>query len=60
MATNKKIELLGISELCSVLGICKNTAYKLISENKLKAFKIGRHWKVPQDSIEKYISKQIS
>ena len=51
---------LTIQELCSTLNIGRNTAYALIKAKKLKAFKIGKNWKIPVSSIEDYIRQSIS
>ena len=51
---------LTIRELCSILNIGRNTAYTLIKAKKLKAFKIGKNWKIPASSVEEYIRQSIS
>ena len=48
-------ELITIEELCSVLSIGKNAAYALLNSNEIKAFKIGRNWKIPKRSVEAFI-----
>lgn len=58
MYTNTKT--LTIQELCSTLNIGRNTAYMLIKTKKLKAFKIGKNWKIPANSVEEYIRQSIS
>ena len=52
-------DMITIDELCEILLIGKNTAYKLLNSNKLPAFKIGRIWKIPRSSIDVYIQNQI-
>lgn len=52
-------DMITIDELCEILLIGKNTAYKLLNSNKLPAFKIGRIWKIPRSSIDVYIQSQI-
>lgn len=58
MHTNTKT--LTIRELCSTLSIGRNTAYTLIKTKKIKAFKIGKNWKIPTSSLEEYIKQSIS
>lgn len=47
--------LVTIDELCKMLNIGKNTAYKLLEEEELRVFKIGRIWKIPKGSVKGYI-----
>lgn len=56
---NDKTRTLSIQELCSMLNIGRNTAYTLIKTKKLKAFKIGKSWKIPASSVEEYIRQSI-
>lgn len=58
MHTNTKT--LTIRELCSILSIGRNTAYMLIKTKKIRAFKIGKNWKIPASSVEEYIKQSIS
>lgn len=50
--------LITIEELCEVLMIGRNAAYKLLTSGKIKSFRIGRVWKIPRDSIQTYIVEQ--
>ena len=50
--------LITIDELCELLMIGRNAAYKLLTSGKIKSFKIGRIWKIPRESIQTYIMKQ--
>lgn len=49
-------DLITIDELCEILLVGRNTAYRLLNENKIKAFKIGRTWKIPEKSVYEYIN----
>lgn len=50
--------LVTIEELCEMLMIGRNAAYKLLTSGKIKSFRIGRVWKIPRDSIQTYIMEQ--
>ena len=50
-------EILTIYELCEILMIGKNLAYRLLSENKIKAFRIGKKWKITKTSVENYLKE---
>lgn len=52
-------ELLTIDELCETLMIGKNLAYRLLKENKIKAFRIGKKWKIPKASVETFLNESI-
>ena len=42
-------------ELSEILAIGKNTAYRLLNEGKISAFRIGRIWKIPRKAVWDYI-----
>ena len=50
-------EILTIDELCEILMIGKNLAYRLLSENKIKAFKIGKKWRITKTSVENFLKE---
>lgn len=55
---NNYDELITIEDLCSMLSIGKNAAYKLLNDKQIHAFRIGRSWKIPKRSVELYILEQ--
>lgn len=55
MYTNNKLELLTIEELCELLEIGHNKAYELLKSQKIKAFRIGRNWKICRAAVDDYI-----
>ena len=50
--------VLEMDDLCDVLGIGKNTAYQLLNDQEIDAFKVGTVWKIPKKSIEDYIERK--
>lgn len=48
-------EILSLDDICEILNIGKNTAYRLLAENELTGFKIGHVWKIPRKNLESYI-----
>ncbi len=52
------MKLITIEELMKRLSIGRNTAYKLLESRELKAFKIGKVWKIPEESVELYIKEK--
>ncbi len=55
---NEPTELITFEELCNILSVGRNTAYKLLKENKIKAFRIGRIWKIPRIAVDDFILTQ--
>lgn len=55
---NDPNELVTIDELCCILSIGRNAAYSLLKENKIKAFRIGKVWKISKLAIEEFIMTQ--
>ena len=41
------------AEAIDILGVGKNTMYRLLKSGELKGFRVGRSWRVPESSIEK-------
>lgn len=50
--------LITVDELCELLMIGKNAAYKLLISGELRGFRIGRIWKIPRESLDRYIREQ--
>lgn len=51
-------DLITVEELCDILHIGKNAAYKLLASGKLKCFRMSRTWKIPRESVTIYIREQ--
>lgn len=51
-------DMISIDDLCEMLTIGKNTAYQLLKNNQIRAFKIGRIWKIPRESVSEYVLSQ--
>jgi excisionase family DNA binding protein len=56
---NNDYDVLTAYEAMDYLGVGENTLYKLLNSGELKAFRIGRVWKIPRKEIEKYIDKSV-
>ena len=50
-------DVLTVEELCEVLNIGANAAYNLLNKKEIPAFRIGRKWKIPKESVIAYISQ---
>lgn len=51
-------EILTVDELCEVLRVSENTAYRLIREKKILSFKVGRVYKIPKEAVKNYICSE--
>ena len=52
--------ILEIDGLCEMLGIGKNTAYQLLNDQEIDAFKVGTVWKIPKKSVEEFIDRKCN
>lgn len=50
-------DIVSVEDLMEMLGVGKNTAYKLINEKKIKSVNIGRIHKIPKYCVIDYIMK---
>ena len=49
-------DVVDVRQLCEMLGgISTKSAYKLLQENKIKHFRIGRAYKIPKANIISYL-----
>ena len=42
-------------EVMDILGVGKNTVYRLLNSGELPAVRIGRSWKIPETSLRAFI-----
>lgn len=50
-------DIMTVSQVAKYLQISEMTAYKLVNEGKIPAFKIGRHWRVKKEDLGVFIEK---
>lgn len=51
-------DILTLDEMCEILNIGKNTAYRLLNSKEVNGFKIGHTWKIPKTFLEEYITQK--
>lgn len=50
-------DVVGIEQMCEMIGgISTKTGYKMLRENKIKSYKIGRTYKIPKINIIMYLN----
>lgn len=50
-------DLITVPELCAMIDIGRATAYRLLKEEKIAFFKVGKKIHIPKKSVLKYLSK---
>ncbi|MGN1097545.1 MAG: helix-turn-helix domain-containing protein [Clostridia bacterium] len=50
-------DILTPDEVMELLGVGRNTMYTLLNSGAIKAFRVGRKWKIPRKSVDEYIDK---
>ena len=53
-------EIMTVEELMELLHIGKSTVYQLLDSGEIRAFRIGRKWKIPKVAVYDYIQKKIN
>lgn len=48
--------IMTFAEVQELLLISRHTLMKLLSQNKLRGFKVGRQWRVKKEELLRYIS----
>lgn len=51
-------DILTVAEACEVLRIGNNAIYELLNSGALKAYRNGRTWRIPKQSVIEYIQAQ--
>lgn len=53
-------EILTVEDTCEALRVGYNAMYKFLSSGKLNAYRNGKVWRIPKDSIKNYIIQCIN
>lgn len=48
-------DILTVSEACEILRIGSNAIYELLNTGKLSAYRNGRVWRIPKQSVKDFI-----
>ncbi len=51
-------DFLTVDELCELLKIGQNAAYSLLNGGHIKAFRNGRTWRIPKESVVEFLRGQ--
>ena len=51
-------EILTVEDVMELLYVGKNTVYSLLQSGQLKGFRLGRSWRIPRESLSKFIMER--
>lgn len=51
-------EILTPEDVMDYLYIGRNAVYSLLGSGKIKAFRVGRNWKIPKKALDEYIASE--
>lgn len=51
-------DLLTFKEMCTLLNLGKNTAYKILTENRVPYLKLGREYRIPKIYLLQFIDSE--
>lgn len=54
------IKVYTLEEVADILKVTKRSLYNYIQAGKLKAIKVGRYWRVSEESLKAFISNGTS
>ena len=52
-------EILTLDEVAKYLKIPRKTVYEMTRSGKLRAFRAGKHWRVPRSELDAWIIRQL-
>ena len=55
MVLKKYKDIISVEELCEILSIGKNTAYRLLKSGEIKSVRIGKVYKIPKKYLKEYL-----
>jgi len=50
------IKVYTLNEVAEILQLTRRTLYNYIKDGKLKAVKIGKYWRVPEETLQQFIN----
>ena len=51
-------DILTLKELQGLLHIGKNTALRLVQSGEIKAFRVGKQWRIARENVIRYLKRQ--
>lgn len=57
MASDRRKELLGVTEVAEYLGVGTVTVYRWCREGRLPCLKVGRSWRIRREALEDFLRR---
>ena len=51
-------EILTVNDIAEILYIGKNTVYSLLQSGELRAFRLGKSWRIPRECLNQFIMEK--
>ena len=51
-------KLLSVKDVQEILGISRDTAYRMVRDGEIESYRVGKLYKIKQDSLDNYIRNQ--
>ena len=55
---NSYPDVLSVKQLCEILDIGKNSAYRLLQSGEIKSIKIGKVYKIPKKCLKDFLNNR--
>ena len=55
---SKNLEIYTLEEIAELLQVTRRTIYTWIKDGKLKAFKVGRGWRVSRADLDSFLNSR--
>lgn len=52
-----KVQFLTVAEVAAMMRVSKMTVYRLVHSGELPAVRVGRSFRVPQETVHRYLQK---
>jgi len=53
---NQYDDVLSVEDICEILYIGRNTAYKMLNEGKIVAVRCGKSWRISKQALISYLN----
>lgn len=53
-------DILTVEEVCEALRMGYNAVYELLNTGKLNAYKNGRVWRIPRESLREFVCRNTN
>lgn len=54
-----EVKFLTVAEVAAVMRVSKMTVYRLVHSGELPAVRVGRSFRVPEDTVNEYLRKSF-